>query len=166
MTEMNRTQEEIRARIDKVLAEDQFLGHVAATPLLEFCEFDTIKDLLTEESIEAGQEAWDMSRDPDRNCELMFDHACDKSVNHRGISASVGQARAIAIAWLFVDDAFAEEVAELDYQNYGASALKAVAERVGGKYKQSYDEWNHRGHLDRMAKGEPCQHDCMDGCGV
>lgn len=160
MLETTRTQEEIRARIDKCLPD--FLGEMTVAPLLAYAEYDTVVDLLKDPPT---KEEWDSDQQGEEDIVGMFSHACDKAANHRGISASIGHARAINIAWLFTDDAFTEEVADLEYANYGAGALRAVAKRLGGRFQEAYDKWNANDMLTNMAQGAPCWPGCEDGCG-
>lgn len=158
--ETTRSQEEIRARIDAGLKD--FLGDMAVAPLLVYSEYDTVKDLFRDPPT---KEAWEADNKGEEDILGMFAHACDKARNHRGISASIGHARALNIAWLIGDDVFSQRVADLDYQNYGAAALRSIAERLGGKFQEAYDRWNGHDALTNMAEGHPCWPGCDEGCG-
>lgn len=156
---MPRTQDAIVARTQAALEQD-FLGGATAYPLIEALDTEHVAQFINMDMLE---EEWSDELDEDALVS-MFDHACLKAHDHRGISANIGHYRAIHMAWLKGDDALVEQAESAGYPNYGAPVLRVVANGLGGRYLEAFTKHDEDGTLSRMADGLPCTDDCQEGC--
>ncbi len=152
-----RTQDEIVARIKEVEAED-ILGFMREV-LISSLDYEHAKPYLKED---ADEYDWDMNRtwNPDREAEEYLAFAISKIQNHRGISASRSVQKLSAWAWLMGRDDIVEFMErDNNYAQYGAPAVKHFAKEMGFNWPDDDKA------LERMAAGQPCEDNCMEGCG-
>lgn len=125
-----RSQEEIRKRFD----ETKDLLNVQKKDLLEFMEFETVKDLLNEEyvkQVEAGEKKWEIENPKEKILDYL-PFAYEKAENERGISA--GRSMLHFKTWIWLDDpSFYDDILPMleNYSNYGLPTLKRIADKYG-----------------------------------
>lgn len=110
----------------------------------------------------ATKEDWP---DPDdattgREATIYLGFAIGKAYNHRGLSAVRSCEKLTEFAWLLGLDATVKEMDQAPYPRYGVPVLLAFANGAG-----MMDIWpKDNAKIDNMAKGEPCEPDCQQGC--
>lgn len=122
---MNRTQDEIVARIEERKADD-FLGF-EITEYISFLDYEHAKPYLKDD---VTSDDWDGPETDPRH--IMIDYmefAWEKANNFRGISASRSLAHYVAWLWLDGD----EEIWPMldDYEYYGKDHLRRICEYLG-----------------------------------
>lgn len=153
-----RSQDEIVTHVERRLKEP---FDFQAEALIGFLDFDKVKHLLKPE---VTAEQWAEDQDPYTREGVIdkmrdyFEFAVGKATGHRGISASRSVDKMRAWVWLLGEDG---EIDWDDYPQYGCPILKQVADR----YEFEVPELD-REAFERMAVGERCRDDCMEGCGT
>lgn len=147
-----RTQEEILERINT--STSMFGWDVEV--LAMYLGFDAAESIRRPE---ITREAWENDQHSQERENVLEDFAdymqfaIGKAIDHRGISASRSIEKLQTWQWLLGDEPHPDE----PYRNYGAPILKAVCEQYG--FPVPDDE-----RFLRMADGERCRDDCMEGC--
>jgi len=94
------------------------------------------------------------------------DFAWGKVINHRGISASRNLDKMWAFAFVLDEDELCREIeqrSEHDYAQYGAPVMAYVCEQMGFPIP---DGPGVGPQVARMIEGQPCEPECMMGCGA
>ena len=137
---MNRTQEQIVARI-KSIADDDFFGW-QTNDLMVFLDYDNAKEFLKDE-ITADKWA-EVTADRKTPAQQIIDYlpfAWDKANNCRGISAGRSIEHMQAWVWLDSKDDLLAKI-EGDYEYYGKAHLVAISEQYGVDWRSlDNGEW-------------------------
>ena len=150
-----RTQEEIATRIEE---QKKIPLSFQDEVLIEFLDYEHAKPFLKDG---VSTEEWaELAAALERDVVIermrdYWDFALGKALDHRGLSANRSIDKMEAWTWLIGED----DVIRGDYAQYGAPILKQVGERYG--FPIPDDE-----AFTRMANGQRCRDDCMDGCGT
>lgn len=146
-------QEKIRETKDTLL-------DFTSSSLLEFMDYDSAKEFLSEGASEGWPAPEPLTREAviARMKKYMV-FAWGKVENHRGISASRSVDRFGAWIWMLEDEDIFNQYQGTPYQQYGAPKLMFVCESYGFDIPGSNE-------IRNMTKGRPCRKGCDEGCGL
>jgi hypothetical protein len=152
---VNRTQDEIVARIEDATDEDMF--GFRREVLVDALDFEHAKPFLI---AGATAEEWEEARvdDFDAAARSYYTFALEKIEGHRGISANRSVEKLTEFAWLLGRDDVVAAMEAAEYPQYGAPKVAAFAAGFGL-------DWPTDPAMVRMASGRPCEDNCYDGCG-
>jgi len=134
---MNRTQEEILARIEERRKED-FFGF-ERSDLLEHLEYKHAKPFLKEGVTEDQWADRGEVQDPIEELKDYMSFAWEKANNQRGLSANRSIHHCVAWLWLAGEDEILAKVENEyahNYQYYGKDILSMICDHFGLDWKQ------------------------------
>lgn len=154
-----RTNEEIVGRVKALEGLGRDLDGRRGLRLVCLLPFDAAKAFLTPE---ATAENWKPVKQSDLPTHVRRDlkFAWGKSLDHRGISASLMSTVMKDWVWVLLDDEQSRRIEGAPYQNYGAPVLALAAELL-----DIHEPLSEREEAIRMAQGLPCREGCDEGCG-
>lgn len=152
----------ILARIER-LRNDQWddIDGRRKVRLISLLPFDLAKPFLkpgisgADWKPQTQEEAYDRARE-----DLCF--AWDKTLGHRGISASLMADVMLDWVWLLCGENQAKQVEDAPHENYGAPKLALAGKFLDINPGLIESEWEL---AHRMARGLPCRDSCDEGCG-
>jgi len=126
-----RTQQEILERFEN--ASDIF--GTQKGDLLSYMSFENAKPYLKEDyvkQVEAGEEVWKVSIDPEKEILDYLPFAYEKAEGERGLSAARSMLHFKTWIWLDDEDFYNEVIDLIDnYTNYGIPALDKISRHYG-----------------------------------
>lgn len=149
-----RTQQEIVDRYESIKDQD-FFGFKAGV-LLSRLDYQHAEPYLKPGV--TGDEWEPDTTEPVAAIKDYMGFAWEKALGHRGISASRSVEKIEEWIWLSGDDDLMQKFLAAGYAQYGVPQLVAVCEHLGIDVPEGDD-------VRRMAKGLPCEDDCISGCG-
>jgi hypothetical protein len=155
---MVRTQDEIVTRM-KAIEPDDFLGF-AREVLLDALDFEHAKPFLVDDATpEKWAEAMVELGPLEEQAKDYLAFAYGKADDHRGISAGRSVSKMTEFMWLMGRDDVVVAIESVPYPQYGVPKLAVISRLTGWPGPEGEE-------LERMARGEPCRPDCMEGCGT
>jgi hypothetical protein len=151
-----RTPDQIIARIEE---HRQMPFDFQAEILIGFLDFGYAKTYLKEGVEESEWASISAPLTREAVIEQMknyWDFAVGKALDHRGLSANRSVDKMRAWVWLIGED---DEINWNNYANYGAPILTQIGERYGFLIPKNTA-------FVRMALGQSCHDECMEGCGA
>lgn len=122
---MNRTQDEILARIDEIEADDMFGW--SRELLISYLDFEHAKAFLRDG---VTPDQWEPRTDPRADLVAYLDFAWEKANGERGISANRSVDKITHWLWLTGDDGLLAQFKAARYEPYGKPQLAVVTEAL------------------------------------